>query len=177
MFRTIFIASVTLVLLCCVNWWRRSTGPAGRSSGGVGRFPGLERLMALAMWVSFAVLATTGFAGASLRGHVLSGFWMLMHMSFAALFAGSLSILLIMRAEAYSFADVIQAGRFSRGQKICFWIIAACGAFLILCALGAMFPVLGTRWQHLAIKAHRYCALIALLAGIVYMCITMKRKV
>lgn len=167
---------MAFILLCCANWWRRPGVAAGKGQGGRGRFPGLELLMALTLWVSFAVLVTTGFAGASLRGHCLSGLWLITHLLFAALFAGSLSLLILMRAEVYSFADTIQSGRFSRGQKICFWLIAICGAFLILSAVSAMFPFLGTRMQLLTIRAHRYCALLAFLTGIVYACIAMKRK-
>lgn len=177
MFRTIFIASVAVVLACCAVWWRftSSPGPKGRASGG--RFPGFERLVSVAFWVSFAVLAATGFPVALLRGYFdLANMWNLTHAVFAAMFAGSLALLLVMRAEAYSLADVVQSGRFSRGQKICFWVIAACGAVLVVTAVAEMFPLLGTRMQLLSVKVHRGCALVAFLACIVYASISLKRK-
>ena len=177
MFRAITIAAVALVLAGCAVWWKLARRPAKKGSVPAGRFPRLERLVAAAVWISFIVLAFTGFLGATIPGRSLAGFWTLTHVTFSALFAGSLAILLVMRAEACSFADTCQAGRFSLAQKICFWTIAACGILLILSIVTAMFPVLGTDGQYISTEVHRYSALVALLAAIVYACLALKRKV
>lgn len=177
MFRITTIVTVAVVLAACAVWWKLAGGPAGKRTVHAGRFPRFERLVAAVLWISVAVLAATGFLGAVVPGRSLSGFWILTHISFAALFAGSLAVLLVMRAEACSFADTCQSGRFSVGQKICLWLIAASGFALILSSVTAMFPILGTSGQLFAVEVHRYCALAALLAAIVYACVALKRKV
>lgn len=176
MFRTISIVLVVLTLAGCAMWWKLAKLPARRPAGSTGRFPGLEKLLAVVMWLSFATLAVTGTFGAIIPGHSLAGFWMLTHVSVSALFAGSLAVLIIVRAESYNPANTVQPGRFGLGQKISFWIMAVCGIVLIVTVVASMFRVLGTEWQLLAIKTHRYFALLALLAGIVYACQFLKRK-
>ena len=128
----------------------------------------MEKLAVAVVWLSFATLAFTGFVGATLQGRALHGFWTLIHVTGGAAFAVSLTALLLFRAEAYGFTPPGAAARFATAQKACFWIIATCAVVLILSIVLAMLRLIGTEGQHLAVQIHRYSALIALAAAILY---------
>ena len=82
--------------------------------------------------------------------------------------AGSFALLAVFRGEAYSLAGPDKHGRFSTVQKYCFWILALCGLALIFSILSAMLHLLGTDGQHVTTVVHKYSALVALLAMIIY---------
>ena len=167
MFRLITIISVALTVGVVMMMGKKLAVPAGVVQK-KGRYPLLEGLVALAMWVSLIVLVCTGFCGASLLGHSLKGFMTLIHVSFGTLFAISIAVLAVFRGEAYCFGAGETSGRFSIAQKVCFWIIALCGLVLILSILTSMLRLFGTDGQLLSAWVHRFSALIALLAAIVY---------
>lgn len=170
MFRALTVVSVVVAIAVAVKFGKQMAAlPAGSPvSPRMGRYPLLEALIAFAMWASLILMAGTGFLGATILGHALRGFTTLIHVGCGALFAVSLGVLAVFRAEAYSLAGPDTFGRFSLVQKICFWIIVLCGLGLIFSILSAMFPILGTHGQHIATKVHKVSALVALLSTIIY---------
>ena len=167
MFRALTIISVVAAVLVAIRAGRllAGTSPADVK---MGRYPLLEALIAFVMWMCLVVQVGTGFLGATMLGHSLRGFTLLLHTGCGALFAVSLAALAVFRAEPYGVSGPDSSGRFSLVQKACFWIIDLCGLGLILSMLASMFPILGTHGQHLMIKVHKLSALIALLATILY---------
>jgi len=162
------IVSVVVAIVVAVMFGKQLAGPVAKNAPRPGRYPLLEGLIAFAMWVSLLVLAGTGFLGAIVPGHPLQGFTTLAHVGFGAMFGVCFALLAVFRAEAYSLAGQDTHGRFSTVQKYCFWIIALCGLALIFSILSAMLRLLGTDGQHVATLVHRYSALVAMLAVIIY---------
>jgi len=102
--------------------------------------------------ISLVVLAITGFGfGWPVRA-LLGGFPLLSHVGFGALYAIALTIWALFHAKS--------------GGGIWVWLTLVCGIVLILSVLIAMFPVLGTHGQHLAIVVHRVAAILSIVAVI-----------
>ncbi len=170
MFRALTVVCVVAAVAVAVKFGDLLAGQAAGSAvrPRIGRYPLIEALIAFVMWVCLLILIATGFLGATMLGHALSGFTTLIHVGCGAAFAVSLAVLVVFRAEAYSLAGPDTFGRYSLVQKICFWVIVICGLGLIFSILSAMFPILATEGQHLATKVHKLSALVALLATILY---------
>ncbi|OGV65560.1 MAG: hypothetical protein A2283_13905 [Lentisphaerae bacterium RIFOXYA12_FULL_48_11] len=170
MFRALTVISVVAAIAVVVKFGKQLAGQSAGSSvrPRIGRYPLIEALIAFVMWASLLVLIATGFLGATMLGHALSGFTTLIHVGCGAVFALSLAVLAVFRAEAYSLAGPDTFGRFSLVQKICFWVIVICGLGLIFSVLSAMFPILATDGQHMATRVHKLSALVALVATIIY---------
>jgi hypothetical protein len=122
----------------------------------------------------FAVFITRGIYGLPLVGHVVLG----------GLFAVLLAALLLWRARDYRF-DKREEADFERFagpvfkdvskafvRKLLFWTFAFFGLVLILTALLSMLPILPADAQPTLVLFHKYSALIALLAAIVFVDIT-----
>jgi cytochrome b subunit of formate dehydrogenase len=118
------------------------------------RFPLIDKLLALVMILSLALLAVTGFY-AALLGHKLSGYLLICHTGCGGAFAGSLALLALMRAESDSC-----------GCKCLFWIMVLGGLGVVLSAVVMMQPWFGTHGQETLVELHRYSALVALFGGI-----------
>ncbi len=117
------------------------------------RFPLIDKLLALAVGLSLALLALTGLY-AALFGHPLSGYILICHTGCGGGFAGSLALLAVLRAEAEG------------GCKCLFWILVLGGLGAVLSAVVMMQPWFGTHGQEALVDIHRYSALLALLGGI-----------
>lgn len=168
MFRVLTVISVIAAVAVVVMFGKQLAGQPAKSEPKTGRYPALEGLIAFAVLVGLLLLAGTGFLGSVLPGRAMSGYTIVAHFAGAGLFAVCFALLAVFRAEAYSLACPDTHGRFSTIQKICFWAIALCGIGLIMSALSAMFHLLGTHGQLLAMKIHKCFGLTALLAAIVY---------
>ncbi len=167
MFRILAVVAVAVALAAALRL--RRTLPRVVVAGPVGgRFPRIERLTAVAVWASFAILALSGFCGAALLARPLSGYLVLIHVAGGALFGVGMAALLLLRGDAYGPDAPGKPARFATVQKACFWIIAASTVVLILSIALAMLRIVGTDGQHLATLLHRYSALAALVAAIVY---------
>lgn len=118
------------------------------------RFPVLDKLLALAVALSFVVLALTGFY-AALLGHELTGYLLICHTGSGGAFAGSLALLAVFRAEVEGC-----------GCKCLFWILVLGGLGVVLSAVVMMQPWFGTHGQEVLVELHRYSALVALVGGI-----------
>jgi formate dehydrogenase subunit gamma len=165
------------VFLCPVHWVliaRRQPRP-GLGVRTVRRYNAWERLVHLALTVSFLVLAVTGFWATISWGGPMKGYVLMMHTTFGAVFAVSTLAMLITWAADHAFskedgrwmtrggclsaAGDLPAGRFDAGQKIYFWFAGLATLVALLTMICSMIPVFGTSGQHLMYALHRWAAL------------------
>jgi len=141
----------------------------------------LRILVYLLALLCFVVLAVTGFYPTLVLGEHISGYLVMVHATFAPVFAVCLAVLALMWASrcrfAYSdwpwFQGIVQRvtlvkstanetphNSSSLGQKLTFWLIIFLALPLILSIVLSMFPLFGTHWQELLLGTHRYTALV-----------------
>jgi hypothetical protein len=106
----------------------------------------------IGMIAALIVLAITGFGFGWPISYPLNGFPLLSHVGFGALFAMALTVWALLRAKS--------------GGNAWFWLLVVCGIVLILSILIAMFPILGTHGQHVAIVVHRVAAILSMVAAL-----------
>ncbi|MEA2069608.1 MAG: hypothetical protein U9P12_10435, partial [Verrucomicrobiota bacterium] len=106
----------------------------------------------IALIGTMTVLAATGFLFGWPLSYPLNGFPLLSHVGFGALYAITLTIWALLRAKS--------------GGNVWFWLLVVCGIVLILSVLIAMFPLLGTHGQHVAIIVHRIAAILSIIAAL-----------
>lgn len=149
----------------------------------------LKKLCYLVAFVCFVVLAITGFYPLLVRGEHISGYLMMIHATFAPVFAICLAILAITWAGGYRFEteDCPWLWRFLRRvtalripspegpsrcslviQKVMFWAIVALSLPLILSIVLSMFPLFGTHWQETLLAAHRWTAVAFAVAVLIH---------
>ena len=149
----------------------------------------LRKLVYLLALLCFVVLAVTGFGPRLCLNETISGYWLMLHATFAPIFAICLAVLAVMWASHCRFTgrdwpwlqrlirrvilpktaeekSVCQCSNL--GQKITFWLIVVLALPLILSIVSSMFPLFGTHWQELLLDTHRYSALLLALAVIVH---------
>jgi len=150
----------------------------------------LRKLVYLLALLCFVVLAVTGFCPRLFFDKTISGYWLMLHATFAPVFAICLAVLVVMWASHCRFnksdwpwlqrlirrvilpktvnKEPVSEGTCPFGQKITFWLIVVLSLPLILSIVSSMFPYFGTYWQELLLDTHRYCALALALAVIVH---------
>jgi hypothetical protein len=137
----------------------------------------------------FVVLAITGFWPVLIRGEHISGWLMMIHATFAPIFAICLAILALTWAGGHRFvaedcpwvqrllrrvtnlrvADDARPWRCSLVvYKLAFWLLMFLALPLILSILVSMFHLLGTEWQHLTLALHRWSSLAFVIVAILY---------
>ena len=144
----------------------------------------LKKLIYILALVCFAVLAVTGFIP-WLLGKSLSGYLLMIHATFAPVFALCMAALAVMEAHNQRFdkSDWLLLSRMVRLRtpdegpvsngsfivmKVCFWLICMLALALFLSSVLSMFPLFGTAGQKFLFQLHRYSALLLALAVIVY---------
>jgi len=160
----------------------------------------LRKLVYLLALLCFLVLAVTGFYPTIILGEHISGYLVMVHATFAPIFAICLAVLAVMWARNCRFnqSDWPWFGRIVQrvtlvkstgeetlrkssglGHKITFWLIVSLALPLILSIVLSMFPIFGTHWQELLLSTHRYTALVFALVVIVhtYLLIRIKMQV
>ncbi len=153
----------------------------------------LRRLIYLLALLCFVVLLITGFYPVLVYGEHLSGFLLMLHATFAPVFAACLAVLVVFWADNCRFDKnycpwlqrvlgreaVNKAGvkryepRPSDGlgellRKICFWLIILLALPVILSVVLSMFPFFGTDGQEFLLNLHRYSTLLLALVAIVH---------
>ena len=128
------------------------------------RYPGWKQGIFAAFAVSFGFCAASGLVFAAFVHRGIFGVPLLLHVMSGGLFAVSFAALLLLRAGAYR----PDAGPAPGGRVSLFWLLAAAGLVLVVTALAAMLPLFPFRAQFLLLDIHRYAALAALLAAIVF---------
>ena len=149
----------------------------------------LRKLVYLLALLCFVVLAVTGFYPTLVLGEHISGYLVMVHATFAPIFAVCLAVLAVMWAGRcrFVYSDWPWFERFVQritsvkssseeapskssgpGQKIAFWLIIFLALPLILSIVLSMFPLFGTHCQELLLSMHRCTALVFALVAIVH---------
>ena len=157
----------------------------------------LRKLVYLLALLCFVVLAVTGFYPTVILGEHISGYLLMVHATFAPVFAICLAILAVMwarncrfnRSDWPWFQRIVQrvtlvksAGEEAHressglGQKITFWLIIFLALPLGLSIILSMFALFGTYWQELLLGIHRYTALVFALMVIVHTYLFVRAK-
>ena len=157
----------------------------------------LRKLVYLLALLCFVVLAITGFYPTVVLGKHISGYLVMIHATFAPIFAICLAVLAVMwaRDSRFTVGDWPWFHRFVQrvtlvkgpggqesskspglGLKISFWLIIFLALPLALSIVLSMFPLLGTHWQELLLGIHRYTALLFSLAAIVHIYLVIRFK-
>ena len=146
-------------------------------------------LVYLLALVCFVVLALTGFYPVLILGEHISGYLVMLHATFAPVFAICMAVLAVLWASNCRFttgdwpwferivqritsvkgADKAAQSKSSGfGQKITFWLIIFLTLPLALSIVLSMFLLFGTHWQELLLGLHRYTAYIFTVVVIVH---------
>ena len=149
----------------------------------------LKKLCYLVTAVCFVVLAITGFWPVLVKGEHISGFPIMIHSTFAAVFAVCLAIITITWAGSNRFekSECPWLWRLLRRvtnlripmqegpcqgivivKKAMFWAIVGLSLPLILSIVLSMLHLFGTHWQEILLAAHRWSALLFAVAVILH---------
>jgi cytochrome b subunit of formate dehydrogenase len=149
----------------------------------------LKKLCYLVAMICFIVLAITGFYPVLVKGEHISGYLMMVHATFAPVFALCLAILALTWAGGHRFvaSDCPWLMRLLRRMtrlripaddrpwrcslvvyKLSFWFILFLALPLILSIVVSMFHLLGTDWQHQTLALHRWTSLVFAIAVVIH---------
>ncbi len=149
----------------------------------------LRKLVFLLALLCFVVLAITGLWNPLVHGEHISGYLMMIHATFAPVFAICLAVLAIMWARNARFCScdwpwlqgIIRRVTLVKTEctdetcpagalpKITFWLITVLSLPLILSIVVSMLPIAGTHWQEILMDLHRYVALAFAVVVIVHL--------
>ena len=193
MFQKISIIAFLITLACIIL--HRIVVPSnkrlpGNSTNNRLSIIGMLRILVyLAVLFCFVVLAMTGFYPTLVLGKHISGYLLMVHATFAPVFAVCLAVLAVMWAKRWRFTSgdwplferIVRwatlakspvANTYGRssglGKKISFWLIIFLALPLILSIVLSMFPLFGTHWQELLLSMHRYTALVFAMLAILH---------
>jgi cytochrome b subunit of formate dehydrogenase len=149
----------------------------------------VKKVVYLLAVLSFLVLAITGFYPVLVQGKHISGFGMMIHATFAPIFALCMAFLAITWAGANQFAaeDCPWVSRLIRRvtrlqvaaddrpcrcsltlYKAAFWALLFLSLPLILSIVISMFHLLGTPWQHATLAMHRWVGMVFVIVAIIH---------
>jgi len=149
----------------------------------------LRKLVYLLALLCFVVLAVTGFYPLLVLDRHIYGYFVMVHATFAPVFAVCLAILAVMSAGSNRFNKLdlpflqrilrrvtrlripladIPAASYLLGEKITFWLVIFLALPLILSIILSMFRLFGTDWQEFLLAAHRYTAVAFAAVAIVH---------
>ena len=180
MFRTITIWALCITVVgLAIHWlvFARRAGRAGGAVRNVRRYSPWERLVHLVATVSFLVQAGTGFWACVCTGEQMTGYILMIHVTFGGLFAVCMVLAIITWAEDHRFVACDAkwlrhwgsyltgrggqpAGRFDAGEKMFFWKLAVVGTVVVVSPALSMLDLFGTAAQELLYEVHRYAALV-----------------
>ena len=149
----------------------------------------VRKLVYLLALLCFIVLGFTGFYPILAFDEHITGYLLMIHATFAPIFAICLAILAVMWASRCRFAyndwpwfrhfvqrvtliKIAGEGTPSKSnrllEKVTFWLIIFLALPLILSMVFSMFPYFGTDWQELLLTIHRWTALVFAITVIVH---------
>jgi cytochrome b subunit of formate dehydrogenase len=149
----------------------------------------LKKLVYLVSLVCFVVLVLTGFWPLLVRGEHISGYLMMIHATFAPVFALCLAVVAVAWAGENRFtaedcpwvrrllrrATRLQVPAEERpcacavlGYKATFWLLIFLALPLILSIVVSMFHFLGTDWQHFTMALHRWAGLVFAVVAVLH---------
>jgi cytochrome b subunit of formate dehydrogenase len=118
----------------------------------------LERLAYLALLLSVLVLSLTGLTFAII-GKVLGGWFLILHVGAAPLFALAVAALAVLWADRRQYAASPGAQELDTGTKLLFWLMVLAAEISMLSAVLPMTPLFGSHPMHLLLDIHRYSSL------------------
>ncbi|MHC4148372.1 MAG: cytochrome b/b6 domain-containing protein [Planctomycetota bacterium] len=152
----------------------------------------LKKLVYLLALLCFVVLVITGFYPVLVQAEHLSGYLLMVHATFAPVFAGCLAVLALVWADRCRFdksdwpwlqkllqqeaRDKQTGTKHQLGQKICFWVIIILALSLILSIVLGMFPLFGTQGQEFLLDIHRYSTLLLAVVAVVHTYLIIRTK-
>ena len=157
----------------------------------------LRKLVYLLALLCLLVLALTGFYPTLVLGEHISGYLVMVHATFAPVFAICLAVLAVMWASNSRFTgsdwpwfqrvvkrvtlikstgEEADTESPSLGQKISFWLIIFLALPLALSIVLSMYPIFGTHWQELLLGIHRYTAVLFFIAAMVHIYLMIRCK-
>jgi hypothetical protein len=155
-------------------WW------AGVRGLPVWREPVLEKWLEIGFYGSFLYLAASGFFFGIFIPRGLFGFPLVGHVVAGGLFAVCLTVLVLFKGRDFiavprpaslslSLFDPRKMGLTpARVRLWSFWLFAAAGFLLTVSAVLPMLPLLRTAGQRFMFEFHRYSALLATVAAMVF---------
>ncbi len=149
----------------------------------------LRKLVFLLALVCFVVLAFTGLWHPLVNGQHIEGYMMMIHATFAPIFAICLAVLAIMWARncCYNACDwpwlqgIIRRATLVKTEctedkrpgaalsKTTFWLIVVLSLPLIMSIVLSMLPLAGTHWQHVLMDVHRYVGILFAAVALVHL--------
>ena len=156
----------------------------------------LRKLVYLLALLCFLVLLVTSFYPVLILNSPIHGYWLMIHATFAPVFAICLAVLAVMWAGNHRFTKndwpwlqrIIERVTLAKsseedvsevaglGQKTGFWLICVLALPLILSIILSMFPLFGTHWQEILMDIHRYTALAFAIAAIIHIYLIIQAK-
>ena len=159
----------------------KAKGGSGCAAKGRRRLNLWERLVLLGMVGSVGVLAATSLLPRLLLNELMTGYLLMIHVTFGGVFAACLAAAAVtwawdsrfekgdwawLKAGACIARDNEAAGRFTAAQKLLFWLMLAFGVVAGLTMACSMIPLLGQEGQHLMYNIHRCVSLLLLAVAI-----------
>jgi hypothetical protein len=144
------------------------------------RWPVLEKWLHIGFYASFLYLAASGFFFGIFIPRGLFGFPLVGHVMAGALFAVSLTVLVVFKGRDFisvpkpaslslMLLDPRKMGITAARVKLwAFWLFVLAGFLLIVSALLPMLPLLRTAGQRFMFEFHRYSALLAAVTAMVF---------
>ena len=157
----------------------------------------LKKLCFLLALLCFVVLAVTGFYQRVVLSEPISGYFVMVHATFAPVFAICLAVLAVLWASSHRFERndwpllqrIIERVTLQKQspeesvcksssvvQKITFWVIILLALPLILSIVSSMFPFFGTSWQEFLLAAHRWTALVFAVVAIIHIYLVIRTQ-
>ena len=159
----------------------KAKGSSGCAAKGKRRLNLWERLVLLGMTGTVGVLAATSFLPRLFTNELMTGYLLMIHVTFGGVFAACLAAAAVTWAWDSRFEKGDDAwlkaggclgvnneapGRFTAAQKTLFWLMLALGVVSGVSIALSMIPLLGQEGQHLMFNIHRYVSLVLLAVAI-----------
>jgi cytochrome b subunit of formate dehydrogenase len=145
----------------------------------------LRKLVFLLAILCFVVLVVTGFAPIIFTGLSITRWWLMIHATFAPVFAACIAALAVLWADKNRLdknywpwlnrallrqpTSTAQPEKYELCLKISFWAILLLSVPMILSAILGTFTFFGTDWQRILLIIHRYSTLLLSLFAIIYL--------
>jgi len=151
-----------------------------------------KKLLYLLAMLLFIISAVTGFYSRVVLNEPISGYWLMLHVTFASAFAPVMAIIAVLWAQNFRYDDSDRSllqhifqrgyervtglkpagealcGNFRIGQKTLFWLIILLSQPLILSVIIVMIPLFETSMLKHILEIHPYTALVFAMAVIVH---------
>lgn len=158
----------------------------------------LKKLVYLLAVVCFLVLAITGFYPVLVHGRHISGFGMMVHATFAPIFALCMALLAITWAggNRFTIEDCPWVSRLLRRVtrlhiatddrpcrcaltlcKAAFWLLLVLTLPLVLSIVISMFHLLGTDWQRTTLAIHRWVGMVFVIVAIIHTYLAIRLRI